>query len=59
MTGYELLPDSLRQEMDDLTERRAHAATMRFSVLDAKNLNEFERLCDRLAHEYEKEIRPS
>lgn len=52
MTGYQLLTDEQRQEMDDLTERATHQDTMRFTALDAENLVAYQALVERLEHEY-------
>lgn len=55
-SGYQLMPPEQQREMDDLTERAAHRGTMRFTSLDAANLAEYEALCERLEHEYQKDI---
>lgn len=55
-SGYQLLTDEQRSEMDNLTERSVHSANMRFSELDAIHLSEYENLCTRLWAEYLKEI---
>jgi hypothetical protein len=54
MTGYQLLTDQQREEMDNLLERCSHQDTMRFTPLDSIHLCEYERLCARLEREYEK-----
>lgn len=55
-SGYQLLTDEQRTEMDNLTERSTHSASMRFSELDAIHLSEYENLCARLQAEYLKEV---
>lgn len=57
MTGYELLTPEQRAEMDNLTERRTHADTSRFSGIDAATLAEFDALTARLRFEWLKEHR--
>lgn len=54
MTGYELLTEEQRQEMDFLEERRTHSATMVFTDLDAVHLAEYHALEARLESEYRK-----
>ncbi len=51
VTGYELLTQEQREEMDNLQERCTHRATMRFTPLDSIHLYEYERLCKRLERE--------
>lgn len=55
-SGYQLLTNEQRAEMDNLSERSVHACTMRFSELDAIHLKEYENLCTRLWAEFLKEI---
>ncbi|WP_445766807.1 hypothetical protein [Rheinheimera sp.] len=53
-SGYELLTDEQRAEMDNLSERSFHKDTMRFTALDALHLTEYENLCSRLEIENQK-----
>lgn len=57
MTGYELLTEEQRCEMDGLSERSAHSDTMVFTALDAGHLTELEALSQRLEAEYRRELR--
>ena len=58
MTGYELMTSDQRGEWSDLEERRTHSCTMRFSLLDAAHLAEYEQLATRLEAEYRREPHP-
>lgn len=52
-TGYQLLTNEQRADMDTLVELCTHQDTMLFAPLDAIHLSEYESFCDRLEREYE------
>lgn len=55
MTGFELMTSAQREEWADLQERCTHSGTMRFSLLDAAHLAEYEQLAARLEIEHRRE----
>lgn len=50
-SGYDLLTDEQRAEMDNLSEKHQHQATMHFTALDMARLREYKDLCIRLENE--------
>lgn len=55
MTGYELLTEEQRLEVDSLSEAQSHASTMRFGPLERVTLLGYEQLMDNLVKEYLKQ----